>query len=183
MAGPGLAGLLVDAITAPYAIAVDGVSFAWSALLVARIRQREQPPERVEARNMRREVAEGLRYPLGDPRWRAITFYVATFNIGTSVAFSIFVVYAVRSLHLSPAQLGLVFMLGNLGWLGRAIVARLRPLRRGADNRVRRRAGRPAAPPRPARPALVPDPLPRRSAFSSSSRSRSARSASSPRVP
>src|SRR5207247_6847596 len=31
IAGPGLAGLLVGAITAPYAVAVDAVSFVWSA--------------------------------------------------------------------------------------------------------------------------------------------------------
>jgi MFS family permease len=40
IAGPGLAGLLVGAITAPYAVAVDAVSFVWSALLVGRIRAR-----------------------------------------------------------------------------------------------------------------------------------------------
>ena len=35
IAGPGLAGLLIDAITAPYAVAVDAASFVVSALLAA----------------------------------------------------------------------------------------------------------------------------------------------------
>src|SRR6185437_9985369 len=53
IAGPGLAGLLVGAITAPYAVAVDAVSFVWSALLVGRIRAREPARERAPDRNMR----------------------------------------------------------------------------------------------------------------------------------
>ena len=45
IAGPGLGGVLVGAITAPYAIVVDSVSFAVSALFLGRIRKREPRPE------------------------------------------------------------------------------------------------------------------------------------------
>ena len=45
IAGPGLGGVLVGAITAPYAMLVDSVSFAVSALLLGRIRRREPRPE------------------------------------------------------------------------------------------------------------------------------------------
>jgi hypothetical protein len=124
IAGPGLAGLLVDAITAPYAIAVDAVSFVWSALFVTSIRARETARPRAASRSLRKEIAEGLRYLLSDPRWRAMTVYVATFNLGTGMTGPLNLVYAVRRLGLSPAQLGLVFMLGNLGWLAGALVAR-----------------------------------------------------------
>ena len=129
--GPGLGGVLVDAITAPYAIAVDAVSFAWSALLLVRIRTREALRERTEQPSLRREIAEGLRYLLGDPRWRAITCYIATFNLGTGMTGPLGLVYAVRRLGLSPAQLGLVFTLGNLGWLAGAVVARRVTVRLG----------------------------------------------------
>jgi MFS family permease len=124
IAGPGLAGLLVVVITAPYAIAVDAVSFVWSALLLGRIGSREPARQRAPDRKLRTEIAEGLRYLLGDPRWRVMTAYVATFNLGSSMNGPLGLVYAVRRLGLSPAQLGLVFMLGNLGWLGGALVAR-----------------------------------------------------------
>jgi MFS family permease len=124
IAGPGAGGVLIAAITAPYAIAVDAVSFLWSALLAARIRTREPVPERVENRSMLREIGEGLRYLLGDARWRALAAYVAAYNFGSTLLFSIYVVYAVRTLHLSPGELGLVFSLGNLGWLAGALVVR-----------------------------------------------------------
>ena len=124
IAGPGLGGVLVGAITAPYAIVVDSVSFAVSALLLGRIRRREPRPEPSAAPNMRAELMEGLRYLLGDPRWRAITLYVSTVNFFSSVTFSLYVVYAVRQLGLSPGEIGLVFALGNLGWLLGAVVVR-----------------------------------------------------------
>ncbi|MEP6812229.1 MAG: MFS transporter [Actinomycetota bacterium] len=124
IAGPGLAGLLIDAITAPYAVAVDAVSFGLSALLAGSIRAREAVRERTADRSMRGEIAEGLRYLLGDPRWRWMAAYVATFNFGSGIVGPLLLVYAVRRQGLSPAQLGLVFMLGNVGWLVGAVVAR-----------------------------------------------------------
>jgi predicted MFS family arabinose efflux permease len=124
IAGPGLAGLLIDAITAPYAVAVDAASFGVSALLAASIRTREAVRERAADRNMRREILEGLRYLLGDPRWRSLAAYVATFNFGTGLTGPLLLVYAVRRQGLSPAELGLVFMLGNVGWLLGALVAK-----------------------------------------------------------
>jgi MFS family permease len=123
IAGPGLAGLLIGAITAPYAVAVDAASFAASALLAASIRTREAVRERAAERSMRREILEGLRYLFGDPRWRSLAAYVATFNFGTGMTGPLLLVYAVRRQGLSPAELGLVFMLGNIGWLLGAIVA------------------------------------------------------------
>ena len=132
VAGPGLAGVLIGAITAPYAIAVDAASFAVSALFVGSIRAREPVPERVEERNMVREIAEGLRYLLRDPLWRAFAAFVASSNFGASILYSIYIVFAVRRLHLSPGEIGLVFSLGNLGWLAGALIVRHVGIRFGA---------------------------------------------------
>jgi MFS family permease len=121
--GPGIGGVLVEAITAPYAVAVDAVSFVWSALLLGRIRTTENPPARSAERSMIREIREGLRYLLGDPRWRAITTNVFVFNLGTGMTGPLFLVYGVRRLDLSPGELGLVFSVGNVGWLVGAVVA------------------------------------------------------------
>jgi DNA-formamidopyrimidine glycosylase len=154
IAGPGVGGVLVGAITAPYAIVVDSVSFAVSALLLERIRKREPTPEPTATHNMRAELMEGLRYVLGDPRWRAITLYVSTFNFFTGVAFALYVVYAVRSLGLTPGELGLVLALGNLGWLLGAVVVRRLSGRLGLRQRR-------AAPARPARAEELRHPVPR----------------------
>ena len=123
LGGPGVGGLLVAAITAPYAVLADALSFAWSGLLLARIRRREERPVPREKPSMRREVVEGLRYIVGDPRWRAIAAYVAVVNFFFSVAFSIFLVYAVRELEWSAALIGFVLALGNIGALVGAVAA------------------------------------------------------------
>jgi MFS family permease len=130
--GPGIGGLLIEAFTAPYAVAVDAVSFLWSALLLGRIAKREPTRERAPHRSMRREIAEGLRYLLGDPRWRAITTNVFVFNLGTGITGPLFLVWGVRHLGFSPGELGLVFSLGNVGWLVGALVARRATSRFGA---------------------------------------------------
>ncbi len=123
IAGPGAAGGLIGILGAPLAIVVDMLSFVWSALLLFKIRTPEPPPQRNERASIRAELLEGLRYILGDARWRAIAIYVASSNFCSSLAFSIFLVYAVRELGLSATTIGLVFGIGNVGWLVGAAAA------------------------------------------------------------
>jgi MFS family permease len=121
--GPGIAGVLIDVLTAPYALIVDAASFVWSALLVFRIRTSEPKPERDAESSMRREIAEGLRYILRDPRWRPISAYIASSNFFFNVAYSIFLVYVARELDLGPLAIGIMVGLGGFGWLIGALVA------------------------------------------------------------
>jgi len=123
LAGPGLAGALIGAITAPYAILLDAISFVGSAVLVFRIRRPEVVPEPTAKPSMRRELVEGLRYLLGHRLWRPLAITVALSNFFNTLAFSIFLVYAVRELSLSAAVIGLVLGVGNVGWLLGAVAA------------------------------------------------------------
>jgi len=123
LAGPGLAGVLIGAITAPYAILVDALSFIGSAALIVRIRRPEILPELTEKPSMRRELVEGLRYLLGHRFWRPLALTVAVSNFFNTLAFSIFLVYAVRDLELSATVIGLVLGIGNVGWLLGAVAA------------------------------------------------------------
>jgi MFS family permease len=127
--GPGLAGLLVGAITAPYAILVDAVSFLGSAGLIGAIRAHEPAPDRADDRNMRRELWEGLEYLVRHRYWRPISITTASSNFFWTMSGSIIIVYAVRELDLSPALIGLTFSFGGVGgllgaFLGRPISAR-----------------------------------------------------------
>ena len=123
IAGPGLGGILVSALTAPYAVAVDAVSFLASALFLQRIRTVEPPPARAEERSLRTELWEGLRYLFGDPRWRSFTGYVASINLFQAIVFAVLIVYAVRSLGLSAAEIGLIFAISNVGSVVAALTA------------------------------------------------------------
>ena len=72
---------------------------------------------------MRREIAEGLRYVLGHPLWRAIAATVALSNFFNMMVVSIFLVYAVRDLGLSAQAIGLMLGLSNIGWVVGAVAS------------------------------------------------------------
>jgi MFS family permease len=125
VAGPGVAGALVGAITAPYAIAIDAASFVCSALLMRAVRRVEVLPETLATsrRRMREEIAEGLRYLVGHPIMRPMMVFVAVSNFFSIVLFSIFLVFAVRDLHLHAVTIGLVLSLASVGSLAGALTA------------------------------------------------------------
>jgi MFS family permease len=125
VAGPGLAGVLVTALTAPYAILLDAISFVASALSLGRIRRREQRPEvPADGRpGLRAEIAEGLRFTLPHPIQRPIIVFVAVSNFFVNMLFAIYLVYVVRALDLSATTIGVIFSLGAVGSLVGALTA------------------------------------------------------------
>jgi MFS family permease len=117
IAGPSIAGVLVQAITAPFAILVDAASFLVSAFALRSIRAPE-PERRLErGRSLRHDLAAGLRYVRDDPLQRAIAGSAATLNFFGAAIYAVVVLYAVRKLHLSSGLIGLVFAGGAVGAL------------------------------------------------------------------
>jgi MFS family permease len=127
LAGPALAGVLIQALKAPLAILLDAISFLASGLFVLAIRKHEDVPEREPGKSplhgMRPELSEGLRYVLGHRYLRWIAASTASFNFFGNVMGAIFLVYVVRQLGLSAGTIGLIFAIGNLGYLAGAIMA------------------------------------------------------------
>ena len=122
--GPGMAGGLVAALTAPVAVLFDAVSFVASALLLGGIRKQEEAPAREERRSLRHELSEGLRYVFGDAYQRTMVAMTALSNFFGQIVFSILLVYAVRELGLSAGTIGIVLALGNAGTLLAALTAK-----------------------------------------------------------
>ncbi|KJY31155.1 MFS transporter [Streptomyces sp. NRRL S-495] len=119
--GPGAGGALVGALTAPVALAVDVLSFGLSALLLGRIRRSgarstARPGARPGAA-LRTEIAEGLRFVLGDRLLRAVTLTAAVSNLCGTIGASMLMVLLVGELHLSPFLCGLVFTAEAVGGL------------------------------------------------------------------
>jgi len=123
--GPGLAGGLIGVITAPYAVLLDAVSFLGSGLFLTAIRKEEQTPTRVEGTKprMRTELREGLQYVVRHPLLRPQALCTGISNFFSNVTFAVFLVYAVRTLHLSAAEIGLIFTIGGLGGLAAALTS------------------------------------------------------------
>src|SRR4051795_67560 len=126
VAGPSIAGALIAAITAPYAILADAASFVVSTAFMLRMRHREYLPEHTadEPRpKMWPQVKEGLNWVVGHPWLRAIAACTGASNFFSSVIFSIFALYMVRTLGLSPLQIGFVFGVSSAGSIVGALVA------------------------------------------------------------
>ncbi|MGD0122230.1 MAG: MFS transporter [Candidatus Limnocylindrales bacterium] len=126
--GPGFAGGLIGIVAAPFAIFIDAASFVASGSLISLIRKQETKPERKlrsdgTRTSLRQEIAEGLRYVLGSRYLRMIAGSTGTFNLGSSMAFAVFPVFAYVELGLSPALVGTAFSLGSLGVLLGAFLA------------------------------------------------------------
>jgi MFS family permease len=126
LAGPGIAGALVQFLTAPVAIAADAVSYVGSALFVVRIRQPEPdvPAHPAEDRpRMRSQIMEGLRYVLGHPLLRPIAACTALSNLFSAMVTAILILFAVRELGLTAGAIGVALAIGNVGFLVGAFAA------------------------------------------------------------
>ncbi|MEU4245218.1 MFS transporter [Actinoplanes sp. NPDC026619] len=122
--GPTLAGFVIQLITAPYALLLDALSFAGSALFVSRIAAREQRPERRPDRHLGREILEGLRFVFGNPLLRAIALCISTFNLLSAAGTPMLVVLLARDLGLSPGTIGVFYSIASVGALAGALIAR-----------------------------------------------------------
>jgi MFS family permease len=118
LAGNTLGGSLVALLRGPYALALDAVSFVWSALFLGRMHVEEPPgaPHEPGA------VAAGARWIRGNAIVRGELLGVATINYFNFIFFALFVLYATRSLGVGPATLGIVMGLASLGAVGGSFV-------------------------------------------------------------
>jgi len=125
--GPGVGGLLVQLATAPIALLVDAVSFLFSAVALSRIRSDERQP-RAGADHQPRAwaaIREGLRFTTADRYLRPIAGEAATFNLFAQTLLTVFLLYAVREIGLSPGGVGIIMSTGAAGAFAGAAAAAL----------------------------------------------------------
>jgi len=124
--GPGLGGLLVQAITAPLAIAFDALSFLISAVLLAAIRRTEVPAASDTGHDgptLVHDLRVGLRACLLHPLVRPVFLVEAVSALLNGVFATLYTVFALKTLCLSAATLGLVISVGGIGALFGALLA------------------------------------------------------------
>jgi MFS family permease len=121
--GPGMAGVLIGLLRAPFAMTIDAASYVWSAVFVFLIR-RPEPPIAPHAEaihgpkpSMRAEIAVGLRYVTGHRWLRSIAATTGTSNFFGNMFFAILILYLAGERGLSPEAIGFAFSIGSLGVL------------------------------------------------------------------
>jgi predicted MFS family arabinose efflux permease len=124
LGGPALAGLLFQWLTAPFAVAVNAATYLVSALFLAQIEAREPPPE-TEPR--RRRWTDGIRTGAAtawaEPRVRPRLLMSAASGLFGGIFSALYIVFALRTLHLTPALLGLTIACGGLGAVAGSLIA------------------------------------------------------------
>jgi MFS family permease len=122
LAGTSLGGVLVQLLRGPYALALDAVSYVWSAFFIARIDAEEPPGVTHESGGL----LSGLRWIWRNGVIRGELFGVATLNLFNFMFFALFLLYATRDLGVRPATLGIVLGAASVGTLaGSFVTARI----------------------------------------------------------
>lgn len=125
--GPGVGGLLVQLITAPFALLVTAVGYVTSALAVGGIRSPEAPP--TERGRFIDELRAGLSFVRRDRYLVANLGFSALYNPFIQWVMVLFLLHAVEELGLDAFQVGLILAIGAIGALAGSLLAG--PLTRG----------------------------------------------------
>ena len=119
VAGPGLAGLLVQALGPPLAIAFDAVSYLASALGIIAGRPRspgtmadpaDDPPV-----SRRTRLLHGMKLLFTNPYLRALTAHAAVYNLASQILTINLVLWMVQDRAVSTGAYGLALSAGGAG--------------------------------------------------------------------
>jgi MFS family permease len=125
--GPSLGGMLVQALSAPFAVVADALSFLGSAFFLGRIRPAEPPAD-----DSRGSVLAGARFIARSALVRASLIAVATINFFNLMFAALYLLYAVRVLHIRPGVVGVLIGAAAVGALLGSVVTKRIAARAGA---------------------------------------------------
>ena len=120
IAGPGVAGWLVQAITAPFALLVDAVSYLISAVLLFGMQPGEHAAtaeDNAARPHFLRELLDGLHLVISNPVLRATALATGLWNVFDGARWAVLILFLTRTLGLDPAIIGVVFMASSVGYL------------------------------------------------------------------
>jgi hypothetical protein len=125
--GPSVGGIGVQVLSAPFAIVADALSFLGSAFFLNRIR-----PAEPAAADEERSMLAGVRFITRSALVRASLTAVATVNFFNLMFNALYLLYAVRVLHLRAGLVGVLLGVAAIGGLLGALVTKRTAARIGA---------------------------------------------------
>jgi MFS family permease len=114
--GPGLAGALINLLSAPFVLVVDAITFAVSYVSLRAIRTPE-PPSPKKRNSLVHDLKEGLRALWVRPNLRFITLEAVNGNIAYSIMIGQAIIFQRIDLGFEPALIGAIASAGFLGGL------------------------------------------------------------------
>jgi MFS family permease len=125
VSGPGIAGLVYNAIGGALTIAFDALGYFASSLSLLSIRKREEKKTRGlqdPSPDFFGEMREGIHVVTGNPVLKRIAGSTATSNFGTNMLGPAFVIFFFDYLHLSTVEYGFLGTIGALGFVVGALM-------------------------------------------------------------
>jgi len=115
LVGPGLAGLLIQALTAPFAIVLDAITFFFSALLLRGVRAPHDTVHATERRSVWLEIHEGLLLVWNSRTLLALAVLAGLWQVLHHMQVAVLILFATRELGLSAGSIGVAYMFGGVG--------------------------------------------------------------------
>jgi predicted MFS family arabinose efflux permease len=123
VAGPSLAGFLIQAVTAPIAVVADALSFLWSAWWLERIGAGEDAAPPIASTHALTDIAEGWRACREHPIVFPLLAAQGIFGLFGGFFAAIYMLFALRTLTLDQATVGVIIGVGGIGALWGAVAA------------------------------------------------------------
>ena len=120
LVGPGLAGALIQWLTAPFAILLDAVSFAISAWMLRGIPSAPSDAPKLSSDSLWRDIREGLMAVWHNRTLRALAWSLAIWQVFRHAYIAVVVLFAARELGFSAGHVGVLFMMAGVGSLAAA---------------------------------------------------------------
>jgi Na+/melibiose symporter-like transporter len=112
---PGLAGGLIQLLTAPFAIIVDALTFFVSALMLRRINVPNDVAHAGPKRSVSAEILEGLKLVWHNRTLLALAWVAALWQLLHHMQLAVLILFATRELGLSAGAIGLTYAFGGVG--------------------------------------------------------------------
>ncbi|MFA9216920.1 MAG: MFS transporter [Sphingomonadaceae bacterium] len=124
---PGLAGILIQWLTAPFAVLVNALGFVVSVLNLRRISVRDPQPVPSDKHPLR-DIRDGFVFIWGQPLLRTLAWGAGLWHVIFYGYAAMGVLFATRELGMTPGMLGITQVIGGLGVLASSQM--LKPLNR-----------------------------------------------------
>ena len=128
--GPASAGVLIAALGAPLAVAIDAVTYVWSAFMLGQIKTREPaaaetaPTASLSAAMRGSDLRIGMRAVFGHPIVRPIVISHMVWSLSGGFFMALYTPFCLRVLDLDTATFGIVIAMGGVGALAGALLSR-----------------------------------------------------------
>jgi len=113
--GPGLAGGLIQLLTAPFAIILDALTFFYAAFMLRSIRVPGDVPHAGPKASVTAEIVEGLKLVWHNRTLLSLAWVAALWQLLHHMQLAVLILFATRELGLSAGAIGLCYAFGGVG--------------------------------------------------------------------